>query len=207
MKTLPLDKNSEMKTLRYIILLFLLAIGSADAVAQVFVHRPPIYIVNGVRMSEEEVKRIDPDDIATNTLLPADEESVAKYGQDASNGVIIISLRYDTPARFEIDGRSALLADYVNRNVKWEYPANPVARVVIRLNIQPDGQAVVDEVLEATDKRLLKRVQKALATAPRWVPAMKDGKGVESTYTLRMTLPLGMKMPRERSIPIIIGGS
>lgn len=181
--------------------------GCENAFSQVFVHRPPIYIVNGVRMSEDEVKRIDPDDIATNTLLPADEESVAKYGQDASNGVILISLRYDTPARFEIDGESALLADYVSRNVKWEYPANPVARVVIRLTIKPDGVAVVDEVLEATEKRLLKRVLKALATAPRWVPAMKDGKGVESTYTLRMTLPLGMKMPRERSIPIIIGGS
>ena len=195
------------KLFRITLLITFIIMGCENAFSQVFVHRPPIYIVNGVRMSEDEVKRIDPDDIATNTLLPADEESVAKYGQDASNGVILISLRYDTPARFEIDGESALLADYVSRNVKWEYPANPVARVVICLTIKPDGVAVVDEVLEATEKRLLKRVLKALATAPRWVPAMKDGKGVESTYTLRMTLPLGMKMPRERSIPIIIGGS
>ena len=165
----------------------------------------PLYIVNGVEM--DSVRHIPEKNIEHIDHLPANEESVAKYGQDASNGVILISLRYDTPARFEIDGESALLADYVSRNVKWEYPANPVARVVIRLTIKPDGVAVVDEVLEATEKRLLKRVMKALATAPRWVPAMKDGKGVESTYTLRMTLPLGMKMPRERSIPIIIGGS
>lgn len=179
----------------------------ADAVAQVFVHRPPLYIVNGERMSEADVKRINPADIATNTLLPADEESIAKYGQEASNGVILITLRYDTPARFEVDGQAMQLADYLAERIKWEYPANPVARVVLRLKIMPDGAVVQDEVLEATDKRLLKRVQKLLPASPRWRPAMKDGKGVESEYTLRLTLPRGMKLQRERSVPIIIGGA
>ena len=56
----------------------LVALCHTDAVAQEFVHRPPIYIVNGVRTSEEQVRLIDPDDIVGNTLLPADEESVAK---------------------------------------------------------------------------------------------------------------------------------
>lgn len=190
---------------RWVVLILLLAM-SVTAQAQVFVHRPPIYIVNGERWSEAEVKSINPSDIVTNTLLPADEESVAKYGQDASNGVIVITLRYDTPAHFELDGKPARIADYVTERVKWEHPANPVARVVIRLHIAPDGEAVIDEVLEATDKRLLKRVSKVLAVAPRWVPALKDGKGVESEYTLRLTLPRGMKMPRERNIPVIVGG-
>lgn len=189
------------------VVLMLLLTMSARATAQVFVHRPPLYIVNGERWSEADVKRINPADIATNTLLPADEESVAKYGQEASNGVIVITLRYDTPARFELGGKPAQLADYVAERVKWEYPANPVARVVIRLKINPDGAAVIDEVLEATDKRLLKRVNKVLATIPHWVPALKDGVGVESEYTMRLTLPRGMKLRRERSVPIIVGGA
>ena len=158
-------------------------------------------------MSEEQVKRINPDDIADNTLLPADEESVAKYGQEASNGVIVISLRYDTPARLMIENKEIHPADYIADRVKWETPANPVARVVIRLKINPDGVAEVAEILESTDKRLLKRVNIALESMPRWEPAKKDGKGVESFFTLRLTLPKGMKMPRERSIPIIVGGS
>lgn len=188
------------------VLLLLLAM-SATATAQVFVHRPPLYIVNGERMSEADVKRINPADIASNTLLPADEESVAKYGQEASNGVILITLRYDTPAHFEVEGKAVQLADYLAERIKWEYPANPVARVVIRMSIKPDGVAVIDEVLEATDKRMLKRVQKELAAAPRWRPAMKAGEGVESEYILRLTLPRGMKLQRERSVPIIIGGA
>ena len=36
--------------------------------------------------------------------------------------------------------------------------------------------------------------------------ALKDGKGLESEYTLRLTLPRGMKLPREKSIPVIVGG-
>lgn len=178
----------------------------ADAVAQVFVHRPPIYIVNGERMSEEQVRLIDPEDIVDNTLLPADEESVAKYGQEASNGVLLITLRYDTPARFEIEGKPAQFGDYIAQRVKWEYPANPVARIVVKLKIAPDGSVTMGDVLEVTDKRLLKRITKALSESPRWVPALKDGKGLESEYTLRLTLPRGMKMPRERSIPVIVGG-
>lgn len=174
-----------------------------EVAAQVFVHRPPLYIVNGERMSEEQVKQINPSDIATNTLLPADEESIAKYGQEASNGVIVITLRYDTPAHFEVEGEPSQLSEYIAARVKWEYPANPVARVVIRLKIKSDGVAEVVEVLEATDKRLLKRVNKVLAESPRWVPAKKEEKGIESEYILRMTLPRGMKLPRERSVPRI----
>ena len=190
----------------FTLITLLLVMCHADAVAQVFVHRPPIYIVNGERMSEEQVRLIDPEDIVDNTLLPADEESVAKYGQEASNGVLLITLRYDTPARFEIEGKPAQFGDYIAQRVKWEYPANPVARIVVKLKIAPDGSVTMGDVLEVTDKRLLKRITKALSESPRWVPALKDGKGLESEYTLRLTLPRGMKMPRERSIPVIVGG-
>lgn len=181
--------------------------GAELSVAQTFVHRPPLYIVNGERWDERQVKSIDPDDIVGEELLPADEESVAKYGQEASNGVIIITLRYDTPARFEPEGRAVRLADYIAERVKWEYPANPVARVVIRLNISSAGEATITEVIDSTDKRLLKRVQKVLAQMPRWVPARKGGKGVEDDYTLRLTLPQGMQPQQRLSVPIIVGGA
>ena len=194
------------RLLRHIILIALFAICSSETMAQVFVHRLPIYIVNGKRMSEEQVKRINPDDIADNTLLPADEESVAKYGQEASNGVILITLRYDTPARMMENNKEIQLADYIADKIKWESPANPVARVVIRLKIDPEGIAEVSDILESTDKRFLKKVSAVLAEMPRWEPAKKDGKGVASEYTLRLTLPRGMKLPRERSIPVIVGG-
>ena len=71
----------------------LLTLLATNVAAQEFVTRLPIYIVNGQRMSEEQVRKIDPSDIVDNKLLPADEESVALYGQDASTGVVVITLR------------------------------------------------------------------------------------------------------------------
>ena len=189
------------------LLLILILVGLvALAQAQVFVHRLPLYIVNGERMSEAQVKAIDPDDIVSNVVLPADEATVEKYGQEASNGVVVISLRYDTPARFEYGGEVVRFADYIAGRVKWSYPANPVARVVLRLTISAEGEVSESELIDATDKRLLKRVRGVLAQAPRWVPAMKDGKGIEDDYILRLTLPRGMTVRQQRSVPIIIGG-
>ncbi len=77
-----------MRRFNIIILFFtlLLALGAEEhAVAQVFTPRLPIYIVNGERMDEEAVRAIDPEDIVSNELLPADDHNIEKYGQDAAN--------------------------------------------------------------------------------------------------------------------------
>ena len=73
---------------RYILLLSALFAATLSAVAQ-----RPLYIVNGVET--EEIESIPPDDIENIESLPADEETIARYGEKAANGVILISLRYD----------------------------------------------------------------------------------------------------------------
>ena len=161
----------------------------------------PIYIVNGERMSEEDVKEIDPADIVSNTLLPADERTVAEYGDQAANGVIVIVLRYDTPARFEVDGRPAGYSDYIAGRVKWD-DTDPVARVIVSFTVGPDGSVAVKDVLEVTDKRLGRRILKAMEEAPRWTPALKQGEGVATDHVLRITLPRGRRLPREKVIPV-----
>ena len=179
----------------------LLTLLATNVAAQEFVTRLPIYIVNGQRMSEEQVRKIDPSDIVDNKLLPADEESVALYGQDASNGVVVITLRYDTEAEFIVDGQKQSYSNYIAEQVKWEEP-NPAARVIISFTVNPDGTVSERNVLEATDRRLLKRIRKAMAEAPRWRPALKDGQGVTTQHVLRITLPKGRTPYRERVIII-----
>lgn len=190
-----------MIKLRFIILCLLALVGIESTSAQIFETRLPIYIVNGVRMSEDEVKAIHPADIVSNELLTVDEAVIEKYGHDAANGVVIITLRYDTPARFEIDGQEEKYSTYIARRVKWS-EIEDVARVVISFTVEADGTVSEKEVLEATDRRMLARVRKAMEMAPKWVPAKKDGVGVETDHILRITLPLGRKMPRERAILI-----
>lgn len=190
--------------LRYAFLLFagllFLALSAPDATAQSR-KRLPLYIVNGERMSEEQVKGIHPKDIEDNHLLPADEQTIERYGHEAANGVVVITLRYDTPARFEIDGQTTNYSNYIADRVKWD-DTDPVARIIISFKVKADGTVSDNDVLEATDKRLLRRIEKAMAEAPRWRPALKDGKGVETTHLLKVTLPKGRTMPRERVVRI-----
>lgn len=190
--------------LRYAFLLLagvlFLALSAPDATAQSR-KRMPLYIVNGEKMTEEQVKDINPKDIVDNHLLPADEQTIERYGHEAANGVVVITLRYDTPARFEIEGEVTKYSAYIADRVKWD-ETDPVARIIISFKVKADGSVAEFDVLEATDKRLLRRIEKAMAEAPRWQPALKDGKGVETTHLLKVTLPKGRTMPRERVVRI-----
>lgn len=180
-----------MKT-AFIALLFAASVSSAAA-------QQPVYIVNGQPSDETRVAAIPPADIERVENLPADEETIARYGSGASNGVIIISLKYDTPARFAADSLS--LGEYVARRVRWD-DDEPAARVVLRYVVKTDGRTVVETELESTDNRLKRRVLKALAEAPAWQPAMKDGEPIESRGVLRIQLPEGKPMPRMRELVI-----
>ena len=130
---------------------------SASAWAQ-----KPLYIVNGVEM--ESVKHIPEKNIEHIDHLPANEESVAKYGERANNGVIIVTLRYDKEAKFT-GGKS--LVDYVGERVKW--PENyGVARFVARYTIGADGTFRLGTILQSTDHQFRKRVLKVLQSLPKW---------------------------------------
>lgn len=150
----------------------------------------PLYLVNGIERSN--IDSIPPEEIEHVETLPADEETIARYGEKAANGVMLITLRYDTPALFS---DTTTFDRYIARRVRWD-DEEPVARVVVRYTVAPDGRAVAGETLEATDNRLKRRVLKALEEAPAWRPAQKDGKAVASQGVLRIQLPEGRPMPR-----------
>ncbi len=150
----------------------------------------PLYIVNGVEM--ESVKHIAEANIEHIDHLVADEATVAKYGERANNGVIILTLRYDKEAEFTGDKP---LADYVAERVKWNENWG-VARFVARYTIGADGSFCLGTILESTDHQLRKRVMRALQDMPKWHPATKQGKAVESEYILAVQLPRGKAMPK-----------
>ncbi|MDE5636661.1 MAG: energy transducer TonB [Alistipes sp.] len=159
---------------------------------------PPLYIVNG--RETEDLRDVDPDDIVSTELLPADERTVELYGPQANNGVIVVSLRYDSPARFEAD--SVSFARYVSSRVKWD-ETERTARFVVRFTVETDGSVALGNELESTDPRLRRKVLRALSAAPRWTPATKDGKPVRSSHVLRIQLPEGRPMPPERAIILL----
>ncbi len=178
-----------MKRLTMLLLLAgVLVAGTAGAA----VPKPrPLYIVNGKVM--DEIQQIPPEEIERVETLPADEETIARYGERAAHGVILITLRYDEPASFPAD---TTFGSYIARQVRWE-DDDPVARVVLRYTITPEGIVQVDETLESTDNRLKRRVLKAVEESPRWQPARKNGRPISSEGILSIQLPEGRRMPRQ----------
>ena len=171
------------------------------AVASAAIAQPkksaPLYIVNGVE--RESIDDIPQANIESIEALEVDEQTIARYGERAENGVIIISLRYDTEAQFT-GGDS--FNDYIADHIKWA-AHDPVARVVVRYTIGADGTLTLGQVLESTDARLRKKVVAAVRQAPAWKPATKAGKGVESEYVLYVQLPRGKQMPQEPYIILL----
>ena len=157
----------------------------------------PLYIVNGVERTD--IREIDPEIIERMEELPADEFTIARYGERASHGVVIITLKYDEPARFVAD--TVGFARYVARRVKWS-TTDPTARVVLRYRIAEDGSLSILETLQSTDSRLKRRVEKVVEASPRWEPARKAGQAVATEGVLRIQLPKGRPLPRELQLVI-----
>lgn len=142
----------------------------------------PLYIVNGVERTD--MREIDPEIIERMEELPADEFTIAQYGE---------------PARFVAD--TVGFARYIARQIKWG-PTDPTARVVVRYRIAEDGSISLIETLQATDSRLKRRVEKAVTESPRWEPARKAGKAVATEGTLQIQLPEGRPLPRQLELVI-----
>lgn len=153
----------------------------------------PLYVVNGKVV--ESIDNIPQDDIESIDVLPADEETIAVWGLAASEGVIVVRLIYDTPATFSAEGITNFTA-YLSKCVKWDSNM-PAERVSLRIAIAEDGTATIAEILSSSSRQFLKRVTKAIETAPRWQPAMRDGKPVETLELVNIQLPVGKQMPKE----------
>lgn len=175
----------------------ILGLVAATVVSLQSFAQQPLYIVNGEERTE--IASIPPEVIERVEMLDADEETIERFGDRAQHGVMLITLRYDTPARFSVD--SLTFGEYIARTVVWD-DNEPTARVALRCRITTEGRAEVTRELEATDNRLKRRVLKAVAEAPAWTPAMKNGAPVETEEVLIVQLPAGRQMPRERELVI-----
>ena len=78
-----------------------------------------------------------------------------------------------------------------------------VARLSLRLRVDAEGRATISEVLQATSRQLLNRVERAIEDAPLWQAATRNGKSVESIVLINLQLPEGKEMPTERGIILL----
>jgi hypothetical protein len=179
--------------MRRVVALIILSVCFNMASAQ-----QPMYVVGGRIV--DSIEDIPHENIERIDVLPADDETIAQWGLGASEGVIIVTLRYDTPASFAAEGYNNF-TDYLAHTVKWS-DNNPAERVSLRLHIEASGRATISEVLQATSRNYLKRVERAIEEAPLWSPAMRDGVAVESIQLVNLQLPEGKSIPLEPAVII-----
>ena len=158
-----------------------------------------MYVVNGSVVPD--IDHIAHEDIESIDHLPADDETIAKWGLGASEGVIIVTLRYDTPALFNA-GEFDNFTSYLAKSVRWSENMEP-ERVSLRIVVDQSGRASISQVLQATSRQFLKRVEQAIEESPLWSPAMRNGQAVESTHLINLLLPEGESLPVERGVIIM----
>lgn len=158
----------------------------------------PLYVVNGAVV--DSIEHIPHENIERIDNLPADEDTIAKWGLEASEGVILVTLRYDTEAQFNYNDCNNF-TDYLAATVRWDDTMS-AERVSLRIEVDSNGKATINEVLASSSKQFLKRVTKAINDAPLWSPAQRGGIPVESLHLVNLQLPKGKSMPREMGVII-----
>jgi hypothetical protein len=158
--------------------------------------RGPLYVVNGTPV--KNIDNIEQANIANIDVLPATEETIEKWGIEASEGVILVTLNYDTAAEFRAEGYDNFTT-YLQHHVKWD-KSMPAERVSLRIKVDSEGRASIVKVLESTSRQFQKRVERTIASAPCWRAATKDGVSVESIHLVNLLLPEGKTLPVEPGV-------
>ncbi len=181
-----------MDSIKNYILLIVAAFMSLQLFAQA-----PIYMVNGERVNS--IDTIPQSLIERYEVLDVTDELIAEYGQEASNGVVLLTVKYDQSPKFISD---ETFANYIIERVKWD-DTDPTARITVKYRILTSGELKVVETLESTEWRLKRKVLKVMKQSPKWQPALRGDTPVESEGVLSLQLPLGRSMPRERYVIIL----
>ena len=156
----------------------------------------PLYVVNG--RAVESIEGIPQEDIESIDVLPADEDTIAVWGLAASEGVIMVRLKFDTPATFSHEGYTNYTS-YLANHTKWSNNT-PAERVSLRIAVDAQGVVTIDEVLDSTSRQFLKCVTRAISKAPRWSPAQRNGEPVPSIHLVNLKLPANKELPIEYGV-------
>lgn len=153
----------------------------------------PIYIMDGVPATTEEVKALPPEQILRVALLD-DKEQLDYYKDfgDVSNGVVIIHTKStdkevvaspDTPPSF-MGGDWNTFHQWLVQNLR--YPAELAekgvsAHIVAKFIVDSQGYVEVVDIttIKGTAHPLFhKEVERVLYSSPRWTPALHNGSPV-----------------------------
>ena len=165
--------------------------------------KQPIFIVDGVRMDEKQVKEISPDKIASISVLK-DKAAIDVYGQDAKDGVVVITLKenivsgngevfINVEEQPQFPGGAPKLLEYLSQNIRYPkeaMEADKQGRVIVSFVIRKDGSISDAKVVKPVDPLLDAEALRVVNTMPNWTPGKQSGKAVNVKYTVPITFRL-----------------
>ena len=165
--------------------------------------KQPLFIVDGVRMDEKQVKAISPDKIASISVLK-DKAAIDVYGQDAKDGVVEITLKenivsgngevfIDVEEQPQFPGGAPKLLEYLSQNIRYPkeaMEADKQGRVFVSFVIRKDGSISDAKVVKPVDPLLDAEALRVVNTMPNWTPGKQSGKAVNVKYTVPITFRL-----------------
>ena len=165
--------------------------------------KQPLFIVDGVRMDEKQVKAISPDKIASISVLK-DKAAIDVYGQDAKDGVVEITLKenivsgngevfINVEEQPQFPGGAPKLLEYLSQNIRYPkeaMEADKQGRVIVSFVIRKDGSISDAKVVKPVDPLLDAEALRVVNTMPNWTPGKQSGKAVNVKYTVPITFRL-----------------
>ena len=184
----------------------------AKAVEWVVAKEPdkkPIVLLEGHRITYETFTRMDPDEIASITVLK-DQPAVDQYGEEARNGVILITTKKgvevftpveQNPEYFDVveqmpefPGGAQALFGFVAKNIHYPKAAEDAGiqgRVIVTFVVMKDGSIGEVKVAKGVSPELDGEAVRCVKSMPKWKPGMQKGQAVN----VKFTMPISFALP------------
>ena len=183
----------------------------AKAVEWVVAKEPdkkPMVLLEGHRITYETFTRMDPDEIASISVLKG-QPAVDQYGEEARNGVILITTKKgvevftpveQNPEFFDVveqmpeyPGGPSALFEYLAKNIRYPESAEKAGiqgRVIATFVVMKDGSISNVKVVKSVSPELDTEALRVLSAMPNWTPGMQNGKAVNVKYTVPISFAL-----------------
>ena len=146
----------------------------------------PLFVVNGQRSSQEEIREMSPESISTINVLKG-ETAVAKYGSEGSRGVVEIITKdpdkvFTTADKMpSFPGGADAWRRYLERNIQYPELArlsNTTGTVTVQFRVHEDGSISDIKALNNPGAGLAEEAIRLIRQGPKWVPAEQNGQKV-----------------------------
>ena len=170
--------------------------------------KKPIVLLEGHRITYETFTRMDPDEIASITVLK-DQPAVDQYGEEARNGVILITTKKgvevftpveQNPEYFDVveqmpefPGGAQALFGFVAKNIHYPKAAEDAGiqgRVIVTFVVMKDGSIGEVKVAKGVSPELDGEAVRCVKSMPKWKPGMQKGQAVNVKYTMPLSFRL-----------------